>query len=172
MKRLSQIRRYNDNTHLAARFLEMANKKADALLFFDKRDGQWQMLSYHEVAMRVVVLAKNLRQMGLQSGTECCYVLKTVPAGRYVTWLLWPLAELLCQPIPLIQRAIMPISWAIPGHVLSFARKGGLLLSCWGGKKLWRRQSCLSYSRPKWPDRKNRFRPEKFWQNRFRYSPH
>ncbi|MEK9574523.1 MAG: AMP-binding protein, partial [Alphaproteobacteria bacterium] len=54
--------------HLAARFLEMANKKADAPLFFDKRDGQWQMLSYHEVAMRVVALAKNLRQMGLQSG--------------------------------------------------------------------------------------------------------
>ena len=56
------------NTHLAARFMEMANKKADAPLFFDKRDGQWQMLSYHEVAMRVVALAKNLRQMGLQSG--------------------------------------------------------------------------------------------------------
>ena len=54
--------------HLAARFLEMANKKADAPLFFDKRDGQWQMLSYDEVAMRVVALAKNLRQMGLQSG--------------------------------------------------------------------------------------------------------
>ena len=56
------------NTHLATRFLEMADKKADAPLFFDKRDGQWQMLRYHEVAMRVVALAKNLRQMGLQSG--------------------------------------------------------------------------------------------------------
>ncbi len=56
------------NTHLAARFLAIAKEKADAPLFFDKRDGQWQMLSYHTVAMRVCALARNLRQIGLESG--------------------------------------------------------------------------------------------------------
>ena len=36
--------------HLAGQFLAVAAEKKEAPLFFDKRDGRWQAVSYREVA--------------------------------------------------------------------------------------------------------------------------
>jgi long-chain acyl-CoA synthetase len=52
--------------HLADQFLAVAAEKKEAPLFFDKRDGRWQAISYREVADRVCALAASLATLGLQ----------------------------------------------------------------------------------------------------------
>ena len=54
--------------HLAGQFLAVAAEKKEAPLFFDKRDGRWQAISYREVADRVRALAASLAALGLQPG--------------------------------------------------------------------------------------------------------
>ena len=54
--------------HLADQFLAVAAEKKEAPLFFDKRDGRWQAISYGEVAGRVCALAASLATLGLQPG--------------------------------------------------------------------------------------------------------
>ena len=54
--------------HLAGQFLAVAAEKKEAPLFFDKRDGRWQAVSYREVADRVRALAASLAKLGLQAG--------------------------------------------------------------------------------------------------------
>ena len=54
--------------HLAGQFLAVAAEKKEAPLFFDKRDGRWQAVSYREGADRVRALAVSLAALGLQPG--------------------------------------------------------------------------------------------------------
>src|SRR4028118_2231550 len=65
--------------NLVAMFLTRAREKGDAPFLWAKREGQWQPVSWTEVARQVAALAESLKRIGLQPGDRVALVSENRP---------------------------------------------------------------------------------------------
>ena len=73
---LSDLQSANNLVEL---FLSRADAKGDATFLSVKRGGEWQELSWREVARQVCLLAENLRNLGLEDGDRVALVSENRP---------------------------------------------------------------------------------------------
>ena len=111
--------------HLAGQFLAVAAEKKEAPLFFDRRDGRWQAISYREVAGRVRALAASLAALGLQLGDRVILC-----AENSSSWAICDLAIMAAGGIVVpaytpIRRVTMPTSWMIQAPASLFVQAAG-----------------------------------------------
>jgi long-chain acyl-CoA synthetase len=81
-----QITDFDAAPNLVALFLQRADELGDKPFLTDKRNGEWQSLSWRESARRVCLLAEALRALGLQDGDRVVLVSENRPE--------WCLADL------------------------------------------------------------------------------
>src|SRR4028118_1576994 len=65
--------------NLVAMFLTRAREKGDAPFLWAKREGQWQPVSWTEVARQVAALAESLKRIGLEPGDRVALVSENRP---------------------------------------------------------------------------------------------
>jgi long-chain acyl-CoA synthetase len=71
-----QLERFSN---LVAMFLTRAREKGDAPFLWAKREGQWQPVSWTEVARQVAALAESLKRIGLEPGDRVALVSENRP---------------------------------------------------------------------------------------------